>query len=94
MATTTNYTAQDWAEHEQFVQMFRAAKQRKREWQQKMEVVLAEKAEKIRKRREEIDKLFEKQEMNKLDTERINEYAPYKVEMEGGQYIFETDHNM
>ena len=28
--------------------------------------------------------------MNKLDTERINEYAPYKVEMEGGQYIFET----
>ena len=40
--------------------MFRAAKQRKREWQEKMEVVLAEKAEKIRKRREEIDKLFEK----------------------------------
>ena len=32
--------------------------------------------------------------MNNLDTERINEYAPYKVEMEGGQYIFETDHNM
>ena len=60
MATMTPiYTAQDWAEHEQFVQMFRAAKQRKREWQQKMEVVLAEKAEKIRKRREEIDKLFE-----------------------------------
>lgn len=43
---TPNYTAQDWAEHEQFVQKFRAAKQRKREWQQKMEVVLAEKAEK------------------------------------------------
>ena len=61
MATMTpNYTAQDWAEHEQFVQMFRAAKQRKREWQSKMEVLLAEKAEKIRKRREEIDKLFEK----------------------------------
>ena len=59
-ARTKNYTAQDWAEHEQFVQMFRAAKQRKRAWQQKMEVVLAEKAEKIRKRREEIDKLFEK----------------------------------
>lgn len=32
--------------------------------------------------------------MNNLDTERINEYAPYKVEMEGGQYIFETDHNI
>ena len=56
---TQNFTSQDWAEHEQFVQMFRAAKERKREWQQKMEVALAEKAEKIRKRREEIDKLFE-----------------------------------
>ena len=59
MATKT-FTAEEWTEHEQFVQMFRAAKQRKREWQQKMEVVLAEKAERIRKRREEIDKLFEK----------------------------------
>ena len=59
-AMTPNFTAQDWAEHEQFVQMFRAAKQRKCEWQQKIEVVLAEKAERIRKRREEIDKLFEK----------------------------------
>lgn len=58
--TMQNFTAQDWTEHEQFVHMFRAAKQRKREWQAKMEVVLAEKAEKIRKRREEIDKLFEK----------------------------------
>ena len=46
-------------EHEQFVQMFRAAKQRKQEWQKKMGVVLAEKAEKIRKRRAEIDKLFD-----------------------------------
>ncbi len=50
------FTAQDWAEHEQFVQMFRAAKQRKWEWQKQMEVVLAVKAEKIRKRREENDK--------------------------------------
>ena len=38
---------------------FRAAKQRKQEWQKKMGVVLAEKAEKIRKRRAEIDKLFD-----------------------------------
>ena len=59
-ATMKTFTAQDWTEHEQFVQMFRAAKQRKREWQVKMEVTLAEKAQKIRKRREEIDKLFEK----------------------------------
>jgi hypothetical protein len=39
--------------------MFHAAKQRKQQWLKKMEVVLAEKAEKIRKRRAEIDKLFE-----------------------------------
>ena len=52
-ATMKTFTAQDWTEHEQFVQMFRAAKQRKREWQAKMEVTLAEKAQKIRKRRED-----------------------------------------
>lgn len=28
-ATKTTFTAQDWAEHAQFVQMFRAAKARK-----------------------------------------------------------------
>ena len=59
-ATTRTFTAEEWTEHERFVQMFRAAKQRKREWQAKMEATLADKAEKIRKRREEIDKLFEK----------------------------------
>ena len=32
--------------------------------------------------------------MNNLDIERINEYAPYKVEEESGQYIFETDHGI
>ena len=53
-ASTQHFTAQDWAEHAQFVQMFRAAKQRKREWQAKMEATLAEKAEKIRRRRERI----------------------------------------
>ena len=58
MATKT-FTAEEWTKHEQFVQMFRAAKQRKLEWQKKMGVVLAEKAEKIRKRRAEIDKLFD-----------------------------------
>lgn len=60
METTTQvFTPDDWAEHEQFIQIFRAAKQRKQEWQKKMEVVLAEKAERIRKRRAEIDNLFE-----------------------------------
>ena len=32
--------------------------------------------------------------MNQLSIERINEYAPYKVEVEDGQYIFETDHDI
>ena len=59
MEGRTTFTAEEWTEHEQFVKMFRAAKQRKQEWQKKMGVVLAEKAEKIRKRRAEIDKLFE-----------------------------------
>ena len=30
--------------------------------------------------------------MNPLDLERINAYAPYKVELEDGEYLFETDH--
>lgn len=58
-ATTRTFTSEEWTEHEQFMQMFRAAKKRKQEWQKKMGVVLAEKAEKIRKRRAEIDKLFD-----------------------------------
>lgn len=32
--------------------------------------------------------------MNQLNLERINEYAPYKVETESGQYLFETDNNI
>ena len=32
--------------------------------------------------------------MNTLDIVRINEYAPYKVELENGQYLFETEHNI
>ena len=32
--------------------------------------------------------------MNQLSIERINEYAPYKVEAEDGQYIFETDNDI
>ena len=58
MATTRTFTPEDWTEHEKYVQMFRAAKQRKREWQARMEIVLAEKEEKVRKRRAEVDALF------------------------------------
>ena len=32
--------------------------------------------------------------MRPLDTGRINEYAPYKVELVNGQYIFETDYGI
>ena len=35
-ATIQEFTSQDWAEHEQFVKKFRAAKQRKREWQEEV----------------------------------------------------------
>ena len=55
----TTFTPQDWAEHEKFVQMFRAAKQRKREWQAKIEVKLAEKEERVRRRRAEVEALFD-----------------------------------
>jgi len=29
--------------------------------------------------------------MNQLSIERINEYAPYKVEVEDGQYMFRAN---
>ena len=32
--------------------------------------------------------------MIRLNIERINKYAPYKVEEEAGQYIFETEHDI
>ena len=41
------------------MQMFRAAKQRKREWQAKIEVKLAEKEERVRRRRAEVEALFD-----------------------------------
>ena len=56
---TTEFTTEDWAKHEKFVQAFRAAKQRKREWQARMEVKLAKREEEVRRRREEIDALFD-----------------------------------
>ena len=58
-AIARTFTPEDWAEHEKYVQMFRAAKQRKREWEARMEVVLAEKEEQVRKRRAEVDALFD-----------------------------------
>ena len=56
---TKKFTPEDWAQHEKFVQAFRAAKQRKREWQARMEVELTKREEEIRRRRAEIDALFD-----------------------------------
>ena len=46
---TVTFTPEQWARHEKFVQIFRSAKQRKREWQAKMEIVLAEKEGRVRR---------------------------------------------
>ena len=32
--------------------------------------------------------------MELLNLDRINEYAPYKLELEGDIYLFETDYNI
>jgi len=58
-ATARTFTPEDWAEHEKYVQMFRAAKQRKREWQARRIRELEIEEEYVRKRRAEIDALFE-----------------------------------
>ena len=52
------FTPEDWAEHEKYVQMFRAAKQRKREWQARRIKELETEEEYVRKRRAEVDALF------------------------------------
>jgi len=56
--TTRTFTPEDWAEHDKFVSLFRAAKQRKHEWQTRMEVFLDEREERARKRRAEVNAFF------------------------------------
>ncbi len=70
-ATAYHFTQEDWLEHERFVQMFRAAKRRKREWQARMEVKLAKEEEEIRKRRAAVNALFDDWVMNPLDLQRV-----------------------
>ena len=65
-ATTRTFTAQDWAEHQQFVEMFRAAKQRKRERQAQIELELKERAEYMMKERARIDAIYKE-----IDNESI-----------------------
>lgn len=40
---TNTFTQEDWVMHEKFVRMFRAVKQRKHEWQAKIEMKVAKK---------------------------------------------------
>ena len=56
--TNYTFTAQDWAEHERFVEMFHAAKIRKRERLARLERELEAEEEYARKRRAEVDALF------------------------------------
>lgn len=58
-ATTRTFSSEQWARHEKIVKMFRAAKQRKREWEERMEIVLSEREEQVRKRRAEVEALFD-----------------------------------
>ena len=46
-ATTTTFTAEQWARHEQFVETLRAVKQRKRERQTRIEMRLKEEEDKL-----------------------------------------------
>jgi len=52
-------TIEQLQRHEQFVRIFREAKQRKREWQHKVDALLSEREERVSRRRAEIDALFE-----------------------------------
>jgi hypothetical protein len=55
MEATTTFTAEQWARHEQFVEMLRAVKQRKRERQTQIEMRLKEEEEYVRKERARLD---------------------------------------
>lgn len=57
-AATRTFTAQDWIEHEQFVEMLRAVKQRKRERQTLIETRLKEEEEYVRKERARLDAIY------------------------------------
>lgn len=56
--TVTSFSAEQWERHEKFVQMFRAAKQRKREWQDRRIKELEAEEDYARKRRAEVNALF------------------------------------
>lgn len=65
-ATTRTFTAQDWAEHEEFVKMFRAAKQRKREREAQIQQELKARAEYLEKEYARMNAIYKE-----LDDEAI-----------------------
>ena len=58
MQAKSNITPEQWARHEKFVEAFRAAKKRKREWQERMDAYLSEREERIRLRRQDMLAIF------------------------------------
>ena len=52
------FTPEQWARHEKFVEIFRAAKLRKREWQARRTKELEEEEEYVRQRRAKVNALF------------------------------------
>ena len=54
------FTKDDWAEHERYVRMFRAAKQRKREWQARRVRELEAEEAYVQQRRQKVSALFER----------------------------------
>lgn len=79
--------------YQNFVTAFRLYKKRKREWQERMEVELAQEEEEIRRKREVLYAEYEWR-MNALDINRISHFAPYRVWMERDEYRFETEHDI
>ncbi|MBQ8467039.1 MAG: hypothetical protein IJ546_05005 [Prevotella sp.] len=58
METRESFTQEQWARHQKFVNAFREAKKRKQEWQERMNVFLSEREERIRLRRKDMLAIF------------------------------------
>ena len=54
LAHATTISAEQLARHERFVQIFRAAKKRKRDWQERMEILLSQREDNVQQRRQEL----------------------------------------
>ena len=58
METKESFTPEQWVRHQKFVHAFREAKKRKQEWQEKMNVYLSEREERISLRRKDMLAIF------------------------------------